>query len=585
MFSKIISRLAVNPSSIGQLAFYSKRLKKEESIRRIGVLFTVLSLLVQITATAFPSEQSLASSNNDVIRGGIKTLTELKGKYNANADVRELYNRFGVTGDDISASRVKNVTFNFSNQGAKGTRTVGRINFASTKDHNLGNFAGSTFYSRSASEWQGSTPAYYFGKHQGTDGLQYEVWILKDCGNIAYRRIESAPKPEPKPTPKPTPQPSPQPKPEPAPAPAPTPQISRPEAECGSLSASVTTGTKTVSTRFTAHYYANQPNLIEGLTFNFGDGDKIENFAGTVIDHVYTNDTLEKKTYTATVTIQTILGNKSGSNCRVKITVLPEVCALNSNVTPDDPKCGVCPYNPNLDPTDKRCKPDPVCENDPTLKPDDPKCKCIENPELPADHPECTTPGKLKKVRNITQKLTPEKTLTTSARAGDVLEYELITTNTNIVKKEGVVIEDYIGDLLDYTVLDEVYLQRQGGVYSKDKMTITWANQTLPKEGELIKKFRVTVKNPVPSTNNPNATATDYDCKIQNGYGNETHVPIECPVLKTVDTLPNTGPGTTVAVSFSITVIAGYFFARARLLAKEVGIIKRIHQHAHAGDI
>ncbi len=139
-------------------------------------------------------------------------------------------------------------------------------------------------------------------------------------------------------------------------------------------------------------------------------------------------------------------------------------------------------------------------------------------------------------------------------------------------------IEDYIGDLLDYATLDTDFLATQGGSFNPTAKTVSWDNQTLPANGQLTKSFRVNMKSPIPSTNTPHATATDFDCKMQNGYGNEVVVPVECSALKTVESLPNTGPGTTVAVTFAVAVLSGYFFMRGRLLAKEVGIIKKSYQ-------
>jgi hypothetical protein len=67
---------------------------------------------------------------------------------------------------------------------------------------------------------------------------------------------------------------------------------------------------------------------------------------------------------------------------------------------------------------------------------------------------------------------------------------------------------------------------------------------------------------------------------MQNGYGNELSIPVECPVLKQVEQLPNTGPGATLAFAFGITVISSYFFARSWLMAKEIGIIRKEYQHS-----
>ncbi len=43
----------------------------------------------------------------------------------------------------------------------------------------------------------------------------------------------------------------------------------------------------------------------------------------------------------------------------------------------------------------------------------------------------------------------------------------------------------------------------------------------------------------------------------------------------TTQTLPNTGPGEALTLSFVITVIVGYYFARSKLMAKELELVKK----------
>jgi hypothetical protein len=498
MFSKLISNLAISPTAIDQIAFYSQRLRQEQAIRRSGLILIVISMFIQVFAAMVPPEQSLAASNNDVIAGGVSSLPELKSKYDSRADVRALYTRFGINSSDITNAGVDNTTFNFQEQGSRGTRTVGRINFASTKDHNLGQFAGSTFYSRSAGEWSGSTPAYYFGQHKGTDGHTYHVWVLKDCGNIAYRRAgtttEDTIKNE---TPIPV-------FPVATPTPAPTPP-------------------------------APQPTHVE----------------------------------VAPGSVQPEVSVVAIPDAPIPAPAKPETPAPPTPTKPAEvPKPISTP--------DKK-----VCENDALLPADSPLCKCVDNDKITANNEKCAAPTPSKEVRNITQKLDPAATLATKAKAGDVLEYTLTTKNTNVIEKKNYTVRDYIGDLLDYSSVDTASLMAQNGTYDPTTKSVLWSNQTLPAKGELKRTFKVTVKKVIPGTNSPSASATDFDCKMQNGYGNETMVGVDCPILKQVETLPNTGPGTTVAIAFGVTVLSGYFFMRSRLLAKEVKIIKQTYQSGY----
>lgn len=58
MFRKIVSNLPFSPALVGQLGFYSKKLRKEKTIRRLGLAFVVLSIIIQSLATLQPSDSA-----------------------------------------------------------------------------------------------------------------------------------------------------------------------------------------------------------------------------------------------------------------------------------------------------------------------------------------------------------------------------------------------------------------------------------------------------------------------------------------------------------------------------------------------
>jgi hypothetical protein len=222
-----------------------------------------------------------------------------------------------------------------------------------------------------------------------------------------------------------------------------------------------------------------------------------------------------------------------------------------------------------------------VCIDNPSLPANHPDCKppvCIDNPSLPPNDERCNLPQQSKQAVNLTRKLTPEQTVATPAKASDVIEYTLTAANKNEVPKTGFTMKDPIADVLDYAEVDQAFITSQGGVYSPEEKTVSFANQTVPAKGQVTKVFRVQVKTEIPSTNQPNATATEYDCKMQNAYGNEVIVPVDCSVIKAAETLPNTGPGTTIGLAALVAAVSSYFFMRSRLLAKEMTIIKKSHQ-------
>ena len=77
MFKKLLSNLPFNPSLIGQVSFYAKRMHQETAIRRVGLIFVLLAFFVQFFAVISPPEPSLAASGNDIIQLAPSTIYHL----------------------------------------------------------------------------------------------------------------------------------------------------------------------------------------------------------------------------------------------------------------------------------------------------------------------------------------------------------------------------------------------------------------------------------------------------------------------------------------------------------------------------
>ena len=98
MFRKLVSNLSFSPALVGQLGFYAKRLRKEESTRRVGLIFTALALVVQSFAVLQPPENVNASSSSDFTPGGVSTMDSYLRHYDANTrNMRDFFNSAGVT--------------------------------------------------------------------------------------------------------------------------------------------------------------------------------------------------------------------------------------------------------------------------------------------------------------------------------------------------------------------------------------------------------------------------------------------------------------------------------------------------------
>lgn len=199
---------------------------------------------------------------------------------------------------------------------------------------------------------------------------------------------------------------------------------------------------------------------------------------------------------------------------------------------------------------------------------------CETNVESKPDEPLSQN----KTAKNLSMNLDEEATVEAKAEAGNVIEYSLTTHNSYGYDRNNVATSDYIGDVLDYATLDMSYLEQQGGAFNEETETISWKPETVPANGNLTKTFRVKIKDPIPSTNQPSAITTAFDCQISNKFGDQMDIAIDCPLPKSAEyitkRLPNTGPGTSLLIGFTAATVIGYFFARSRLLATELDIIR-----------
>ena len=106
MFRKLVSNLSFSPALITQVSFYAHRLRQEEITRRLTVLFVVLALVVQSLAVLSPPESANASSEQDLIRGGVINLEDLLMRYDKNTDdIQDIYTTLGLERVDIETAQ------------------------------------------------------------------------------------------------------------------------------------------------------------------------------------------------------------------------------------------------------------------------------------------------------------------------------------------------------------------------------------------------------------------------------------------------------------------------------------------------
>lgn len=111
MFRKIVSNLSFSPALVGQLGFYAKRLRKEETTRRLGLVFVVLAVAVQCLAVFEPPESANAASSNDMVYGGLglgshRSINNFLAPYDANtAHLKDIMNYMGISRTEIANSQ------------------------------------------------------------------------------------------------------------------------------------------------------------------------------------------------------------------------------------------------------------------------------------------------------------------------------------------------------------------------------------------------------------------------------------------------------------------------------------------------
>jgi hypothetical protein len=77
MFKKLVSNIPFNPSLIEHIPNYKASLKKERSLRLVGLLLLLIAFAAQLFITIFPVRSSYAASPNNLLSGGFSSKSEV----------------------------------------------------------------------------------------------------------------------------------------------------------------------------------------------------------------------------------------------------------------------------------------------------------------------------------------------------------------------------------------------------------------------------------------------------------------------------------------------------------------------------
>ncbi|HET9174500.1 MAG TPA: hypothetical protein VFN56_04455 [Candidatus Saccharimonadales bacterium] len=537
MFDKLISNLPYNPSLIHQLSFYAKRMRSEASVRRTGFAFLMLAFLIQFFAVISPPKPTVAASNNDLVNGGFRSATQAASYCRNNTqDYGTILANYGISCDKVA--NAPTITIN-SRQWNGQLYSMGRLPYNIAGETPVV-INGATYYVRYLWGWDSpGTTSTYQALNVTSQGGQTFL-LLYNCGNLTSVGM-------PVPVAKP-----------------PVLHLSKAMktgyAAAGSL---VPPGTmlayrismdnsggaaNNVVLRDTQPAYTTYKSMAGGATtssYNTTTHTATWNIAsipanttGVYFDDVYfmvnsnaPNGTKICNTATLTATgVPTMTSNAVCVTVKVKATPPP--------VTPPTPPTPVTPT--------KSCQ------------------QAISSEDTIA----CIVPSK--SAANLTQHISNADG--TTAQPGDVIVYTLQAKNTGTQDVTGYIFHEDLSDVLDYAQVADL---NGGTINSSDQ--VSWPALTIKAHQVATKQIKVTVDSSIPSTPPSSSDPQHYNLVMTNFYGNYVNIKVPgtpvTTIVATTTTLPNTGPGSSLLIAGGIVILAGYFFARARLLADESTIV------------
>lgn len=564
MFRKLVANLPFSPALVGQLGFYAKRLRAEETTRRLGLIFTALALVVQSFAVFSPPESANAAHPSDIIYGGVNSVADVLSVYDAsargNGDFKKIMDYAGITRAELAAT--KSTTINSWEFGHTSNTNVwltwGRMSYMSAAmgevKHTIG---GTTVYSKPLWRYDTGTWSSKNGSNypafRGYSAKMGHFAIQKDCGNLLTTHVPVPPAPLPdtktisvcrpgtgvisvKETDKQTTD-------LPATSDACKPRAV-PFADCSMLTAKLIN-------RTTVNLTATSVVKNGATVSNYGFTIRESNPSGKIVAEktipasvtALDSGNIDLKnpgSYHAAVVVKTSTGDKAPLQCTTTITIK----ALAK-----------CALNPTLNETDAQCQP---CVGDASLWYKDVACTAqVHN---------------TKTARNLTQDISDAST--TTANASDRIQFTLT------MKNEGnspatITFAENMRDVMEYATIQD----NGGGILNAESKVLSWGSVTLAPGESTSRSFVIKVLDTIPATPQGISEPSSYDCRMTNTFGNTVGIDVACDGPKvleaSIDQLPSTGASTNLVFGGILAAIVTFFYARSRQMSKEVRLIRK----------
>jgi len=519
MFKKIVSQLSFSPALVGQLGFYAKRLRKEQTTRRLGLVFVALALVVQSLVVFQAPEPANASSANDFIPGGLGTGSALSinnflAPYDRNErHLQDIMNNAGITRAEIAGMSFSTVTagtstsYGFENRAGSTPVTIVDGNYSPV----------TTIYGRNMTVW-GYKPTDKIYAFVGQSAKAGWFAIVRSCGNLVTHGLMTPPTPPPAP-------PAP-----PAPANIVTSKtginVTRGSVDASKVMAQendkITYTVKVSNTGGTAKDVALQDNLAEVLNFS-----KLTDNGGGMLD------TSTKILSWPTASIA------PGASVSKTYSV-----QMNSSLINSTTECTMT--NKFID----------------------------KSLTIPVG---CKTPPANVVVSKTAANLTQGNidATKTTANASDHITFTLTAENKGGTAKN-FIFDDSLSDVVEYAKL----IDTGGGAYNEQTKKLTWPAVSIAAGQKEIRTFTVSVLSEIPATPQGISDTTSYDCKMQNTfYEAYVTIPVNCPAPKVIEQvvpeLPHTGPRENMLFAGLVFATVMYFYLRSRQLSTEVRLIRR----------
>ncbi|HET8690002.1 MAG TPA: hypothetical protein VFL81_01025, partial [Candidatus Saccharimonadales bacterium] len=625
MFRKLVENVPFSPALVGQLGFYARRLKKEETTRRLGLVFTVLALVVQSLAVFAPPESANAANPSDFIYGGVTNVHQVLQAYDrsarGNGDFKDLMDYAGITRAELANMHAGTINSKGHGTGDHAWQTWGREHRFSAAQGEvkhvvpLTHGGSSTVYSKPL--WLYDHLAYTIKNGSnypafiGHSKKMGDFAIMKGCGNLITTKT-----------------------------PKPAPKAHFLAATCSTITGYAydarnrnrdvkvylyfggVPGKGERSKAITANLQGNRfhyqvpskyqklkhPTKVWGVMVPLkGWGDTSVQFNNTVqvpgdcikaqpaaqcvaisVDQISrtsfrlagqadVSGGAKVKSYRFVVTdstgkvVYSKMINSSKLNARTAKFSLDQPgdyrAKLTVATTAGSQSGGDCLSGLTV------TKPE-TCSLNPDLLASDERCQpCSpDSPDVWIDDQSCQAViVKSKTATDLTSNIDADQAV---AHASDRIEYTVYAENTGLKAAQVDLTED-LADVNDYARL----LDDGGGHYDQTKKQLSWGQVTLQPGQKLSRSFTVQMLDKIPSSPKGQSEPGSYDCVMTNSFGNTISTKVDCPspkvVEQTVEQLPETGAGANIIFGAGLLAVVVYFWSRSKQLGREIRLVRK----------